>query len=215
MPQKLIVTLLAAVALVIVILGIMSMTKKKKPETAEESSAVISGTEMLIIPSEMPERISMDVDPAFTETNSAYYDKYYVCNDASVIVTGEKLSIYGQTVKEYGDSVLQQYQQTADDFALLSDETIPVSEVECRVFDFTYAVKSDDAQQNMQCTTAVLIKDEQVYLVTCKSHLENFSIYQTAFRRMIESIRIADASALTETTVTGTLPLGTQETAVP
>lgn len=206
MTKKLVVTLLAAVVLVVVLLGVMTLTKDQN-ETAEESSEVISGTEILIVPSEMPERITMQVDPAFTETKSPNYEKYYICNDASVIVTGEELMMYGQTVETYGDSVLQQYRDTADDFTLLSDETVPVNEVDCRVFEFTYAIRSDEAQQNMECTTAVLIKDEHVYLVTCKSRLENYPTYRPAFRRMIESIQIADADAAAPAlTLTETVP---------
>ena len=91
MTKKLVVTLLAAVVLVVVILGVMTLTKDQN-ETAEESSEVISGTEILIVPSEMPERITMQVDPAFSETKSPNYEKYYICNDASVIVTGEELN---------------------------------------------------------------------------------------------------------------------------
>lgn len=203
MSQKLLVTLFAAVVLVMLILGIMTLTHNRADKT-EESSLIVSGTEILIVPSAMPERISMDVDPSFTETKSESYDKYYVCNDASVIVTGETLNIYGQNVRDYGDSVLQQYSASADGFTLLSDETVPVAKTDCRVLEFTYSIRSEDAEQKMQCTTAILIKDERVYIVTCKSHMENYALYRQTFRRMIESIQIADEPAATASAGTET-----------
>lgn len=212
MSRKLLITLLAAVVLVILILGIMTLTGRHSAGSGDSSSAVISGTEILIVPSAMPDRFRMQVDPAFTVTKSDYYDKYYVCNDASVIVTGETLNIYGQEVGSYGDSVLQQYQDTADGFTLLSDETVPVAKTDCRVLEFTYEIRGEETVQKMECTTAILIKDERVYLVTCKSRMENYSGYRQTFRRMIESIEIDDAppadTAGTAQTVTETLPAG-------
>lgn len=191
MSQKLLITLAAAITLVILIAGISSLThKQKKPE--EESSEIVSGTEMIIVPSEMPDRISMEIPAGFTETNSPYYEKYYVCNDASVIVTGEELTIYGQDVKTYSEDVKAQYQNTADDFVLLAEEDTAVDGTDCRLFEFTYAIRGGDASQDMQCMTAVIIKDERVYIVTCKSHRDTFMNYRQPFRKMLESIRIAD-----------------------
>ncbi|MBR5362512.1 MAG: hypothetical protein IK134_04220 [Oscillospiraceae bacterium] len=191
MSQKLLITLAAAITLVILIAGISSLTHKHNT-SSEESSEIVSGTEMIIVPSEMPERISLEVPAGFTETNSQYYEKYYVCNDASVIVTGEDLTIYGQDVKTYSEDVKAQYQNTADDFLLLSEEDTAVDGVDCRLFEFTYAIKGDGVSQEMQCMTAVIIKDERVYIVTCKSHRDTFMNYRQPFRKMLESIRIAD-----------------------
>ncbi len=214
MSKKLMITLAAAMALVLLIAGISSITRKNKTQE-EESSVLTTGTEMIIVPSEMPEGINMQVPAGFTETNSPYYDKYFICNDASVIVTGEPLTLYGMDVKTYGESMKQQYREAADDFTLLSEEDTVVSEADCCLYEFTYAIKGEDAVQEMQCITAVVIKDERVYIVTCKSHRENFMNYRQAFRKMIESIQITGASPFSTDAAAGTQtePAATEPTA--
>ena len=192
MPQKLLIAFVAVVVLIVMIAGISSVSRKNDG-AAEESSDIVDSTQTIIVPSEMPERISMEIPAGFTETASSYYDKYYVLNDASVIVTGEPLNMNSQDTKSYGEIVKSQYQQSVDDFVLLAEEETVVADVTCCLYEFTYAIKSADAVQEMQCITAVAIKDGQVYIVTCKSHRDSFMNYQQSFRTMIESIRIADA----------------------
>ena len=205
MSKKLLITVAAAIILVVLIAGISAETHKNET-AAEESSALKSGSEMIVVPSEMPEGITMQMPAGFTETTSPYYDKYFICDDASVIVTGEPLTIYGQDVRTYGESMKQQYQDTADDFLLLSEENTSVANADCCLYEFTYAIKGEDVTQEMQCLTAVVIKNERVYIVTCKSRRETFMKYRQPFRKMIESIQIADenssasAAAGTETT---------------
>lgn len=204
MSKRLLLTFIAAIVMIVLIAGISALTRKQDPES-DESSEITEGTQMIIVPSAMPERISLEVPAGFTETNSPSYDKYYIMNDASIIVTGETLTIFGQDVTSYGESVKQQYQQSADDFALFSEENTVVADVDCRLFEFTYAIKSADAVQEMQCLTAVIIKDDRVYIVTCKSHRDTFANYRQSFRRMIENIEIADESARSAGAVSETL----------
>ena len=213
MSRKLLLTLAAAILLVVLIAGISAATRKQE-STAEESSEAVSEEQIIIVPSAMPERISFEVPAGFTETASASYDKYYVMNDASVIVTGEDLKIYGQNVKTYGESVKEQYAQTADDFELISEETTAVSGVDCCLYEFTYAIKNTDASQGMQCITAVMIKDERVYIMTCKSHRENFPVYRQSFRKMIETIKIADDTPSVSSSQTDALTESTSAAAV-
>ena len=105
---------------------------------------------------------------------------------------GRKCPQCGQDVKTYSEDVKAQYQNTADDFVLLAEEDTAVDGTDCRLFEFTYAIRGGDASQDMQCMTAVIIKDERVYIVTCKSHRDTFMTYRQPFRKMLESIRIAD-----------------------
>ena len=75
------------------IAGIVAMqSKKQKPEESSESSAA-AVTEILVVPDSIPERFSFEPPADFTETASKAYTKYYVLNDASIIVTGEQLVI--------------------------------------------------------------------------------------------------------------------------
>lgn len=211
MSKKLIATILAILG-VTVLIAVISAASSNRESAAEESSSaaeVVAGTEMLIIPSEMPEGITFEVPAGFTETSSPYYDKYYILNDASVIFTGDTLPDYNQTAESFAEGVKQQYEQTADNFRLLSEETVQLTTLSGKLLEFTYDIVGSESSQSMECTTAIFVKNGKVYLITCKSHQDTYSGYRNIFRRMIESVVITGetgAATLPEDTLTEPQP---------
>lgn len=192
MNNKIIPAVMLTVLIAAVIAGITLLRGQQK--NSEESSVTeeLAGTQMVIVPSEMPERISFDVPAGFTETSSQYYDKYYVLNDASVIVTGEELILYGTPLEDYAEQIKQQYTQTAENFRLLSEEKPEINQRKCIVYEFTYDITGGDLKQTMECTTAVFLTAQDAYIITCKSHADSYQTYRGIFRKMIESVQIAD-----------------------
>lgn len=194
MSKKLVVTVMAILGVTLLIALISAVSGRETAEDSVPDSGIEIADEVLIVPSVMPEKISFELPAGFTETASKFYDKYYVMNDASVIVTGDTLSDYNQDVDSYAAGVRQQYEQTADGFRLLSEETISLSGLQGRLLEFTYDIVGQEATQAMECTTAIFIKNGEVYLITCKSRQETYSGYRNAFRRMLETVAIADES---------------------
>ena len=195
MSKKLILTVLAA-ALIVVIIGLVSsIYSARQTEEGSSEESIELHDEILILPSEMPDGISFEIPSGFTETASEYYDKYYVKNDASVIVTGDTLPNYNQSLEDFTAGVKEQYEQTADHFRLLSEESATISGVPCRLLEFTYDIVGSESAQSMECTTAIMIRGGKVYILTCKSHLDTYSGYRNVFRRMIETIKLTDPGA--------------------
>lgn len=193
--KKILIALLAVVLVfTVLIAGIGMRNRTGKEESSDETSNAIV-TDIIIVPSEMPSHITFEIPPGFTETTSQYYDKYYIRNDASIIVTGETLTIGGMRLDEYTNEVKKQYESTADAYTLLGDDQITLNgELPCRVLQFSYAIIGENVRQDMQCITAVLLKDDFAYIITCKSKRETAGVYHSAFLRTIESIRIEDSS---------------------
>lgn len=190
------ILLIAAVGILIAVLTVLSGHDTAEAESSAEESAL---SEVIVVPSEMPTRISLQTPSGFTETASDYYDRYYVREDASIIVTGEELSAYGVDAEAYAASVKEQYAMTADNFVLLSEEGVMAADVPCKLLEFTYDIVGAERTQAMECLTAVLVKDDFVYLITCKSHQDTYSNYRGAFRQMIDQVQIASADEAAET----------------
>ena len=191
-------TIVGAFVLLLVILFVAGLTAlSRRSSGTEESSAEESAvvTSQIIVPSEMPSRIALTPPAGFEETSSDYFEKYYIKDDASIIITGEEIRISGAYLADYAADVKAQYEQTADDFHIDSERTVQVNGVDCWELEFGYAIRSADARQNMRCLTAVLLKDDYAYIITCKSRQENFGAYYAGFCKAVESIVIADASA--------------------
>ncbi len=215
MSNKIILVALLVVLGAALIAGIVALQGKKQQseDSAESSAAAV--TEMLVVPDSIPERFSFEPPQEFSETASKYYTKYYVLNDASIIVTGEPLTIYGETLEDYAKSVKSQYEETADNFMLYSEEDVRISGMDSKVYEFTYDIGTGDEAQSMECTTAVFVQGDEAFIMTCKSRKENYTNYRSAFRRAIESVKIADKNAVqTSSAETEMLPAET-ETAEP
>lgn len=193
MSNKLLTALLVTLAVVLV-MALLMLVLPRADRHADESSAENSLAEidMLIVPSEMPEGITMSVPDDFTETASQYYKKYYVRDDASIIVTGEKMEFKYAEVDSYTDSVILQYREAVDEFQIISDESITVSGTHARLLEFTYAIVGSEARQDLECSTLIMMKGDRVYLVTCKSNRENYSKYRDRFRMIMNSIQLTD-----------------------
>lgn len=206
--KKMLLPILVILAVIILIAGLTIITGSKEAAETESSAEISAVSEVIVVPSEMPERISLPLPSGFTETASNYYDKYYVRDDASVIVTGEELTAYGMDAESYAEGVKTQYAQTADNFYLLSEETVQAADVPCKLLEFTYDIVGTESTRSMKCITAILVKDNFVYIITCKSPQDSFSAYRGAFRQMIDQVTIADA-------VSGTSEMQNTATEIP
>ncbi len=199
---KLIVLVLAIVVAAALIAGIAALSERTGRGTDESSLLPAEGTQYMLIPSAMPERIRLIPPAGFTETSSDYYEKYYIKDDASVIVTGEPLTIYGMDAEHYSQSVLEQYKSTVEGFELLNQEDIIVSDAACKLMEFQYSITGVDQERKMQCLTAITVKDDYVYIITCKSNVNTYLSYREEFRHTIESINILPPPATTAPTET-------------
>ncbi|MCQ2416813.1 MAG: hypothetical protein MJ071_03260 [Oscillospiraceae bacterium] len=201
MSKRIIILLIAIGAVIVFMAGATAFSQHKKAHQPEESQASEESysDEMIVIPSKLPEGIELEIPTGFTETSSSFYDCYYVKEDASIIITGEESSIYNITTEEYADLVKQQYMDTTEQFQLVSEETFPCSGTECKLFRFTYAIVGAETTKQMECLSAVAVKDNFIYLVTCKSSHDTFSGYLNVFRQMLSTMKIADAFSPSET----------------
>lgn len=207
-----VIVFLLVLLLLAIYLGLAGKRNGKGGESSVQPAVTLS-SEQLIVPSSFPERFSMQLPAGFTETGSQYIDKYFVRNDASIIVTGEKILIPGEQLENYTDNVKKQYQETADEFQMVKEETLNLDGgLLCNLLEFSYAIVGTDARQEMRCMTAVMLKDNYSYIVTCKSRAETFGGYYQDFRTAVKSIRIADApvGGTSETTASQTVVVSEQ-----
>lgn len=219
MSKKLVVLLVAMAAVVLLIAGISTLQGGHTEET-ESSAQEFAESEVIVVPTEMPSGITLDIPEGFSETASPYCDKYYEKNDATIIITGEELSDYNLNTARYTENVKKTYEQSADNFQLFSEDSFETSNTTCSLLEFTYSVTLQDRVQQMECLTAVAVKEGRVYIVTCKSHRDTYPSYANQFRQMLSSMDIADKDLSIATApadpmpVTETAPLTAMTTAV-
>ncbi|MBP0967932.1 MAG: hypothetical protein J5722_09875 [Oscillospiraceae bacterium] len=198
MLKKLLTAFLIALAVILIMAVVMLFFPRSGQHEESSAAESLAATEMLVVPSDMPEGITMSVPQGFSETSSQYYTKYYIKDDASVIITGEDMSLRYAEIDNYTESVISQYRESVDDFKLIEDEVVTVSGTRAHLLEFSYAIVGEDARQDFMCTTAVMIYHDNAYLVTCKSHAENYQNYREIFRMALSTIRLSDPDVQTD-----------------
>jgi len=195
--------LAVAMLLTVILIGTITAiagNRKDRNESSAESALSAENSGPIIVPSSMPEGISVTVPGGFAETSSPRYDKYYIRDDASIIITGEELVISGQILGEYAEDMKKQYEAAADNFRLISEEDLMVNGVECRMMEFTYSIVGENVQQDFVAVTGVLLQNNHVYIITCKSRKETFAAYRESFRQTVKSAVISAPAAGTAQT---------------
>ena len=172
-------------------------------DSSSSSLDSLPSSEIVITPSQIPSRIHVQIPGDFTETSSDAYDKYFIKNDASIIITGEEQPGIGGQTEQYTEQVKQMYEQTADEFSLIKDEPEKVNDYMGHILEFTYAIIGKDTRADMQCMTAIFVKDDYIYVITCKSRRENYSNYRENFSQVIKSVTIDDPSVPVDAYVNG------------
>ena len=164
-------------------------------QSAEESSATAEITKPVIVPVARPKELSITLPSNFEEKSSDYCDQFYVCNDASVIITSEEQVIYGIKVDEYTENVKKGYSATADGYTLLSEKPVDTGTVNGKMLEFTYDIVGESTSQTMYCITAVFMENNTAYLVTCKCKNENALAFGGIFLNAIKTVSIAKKEA--------------------
>ena len=193
MGSKYVIIVIAIAALVLLGIGIVKTTQGNKGDGSSTEDSITPVMTDIVV-ANMPSRLHIKVPEGFTETSSKGIEKYYIRNDASLIVTGEKQPGIGSQLDYFIQQVKQSYEATADEFTLLNEEIISVDngQMPCGLLEFTFAIIAPDKKQQMQCLTGLFVKDDYVYVITCKSYVESFSNYRQLFRSAIQSVTIDD-----------------------
>lgn len=186
-----IIAVIFAAAFILLVFGILANADKPKPSD-NSSLEIPEQTEIVIVPSSYPERFSMRIPAGFQETSSEFYESYFFCDDASIIVTSEDI-LDGKRLDQYVNDMRIAYQTTVTDFKLLSDDVSQINRVTAESLEFTYTLNAADVSDEMHCFTTVLEKDSKIYIVTCKSLESTYQNYDASFRSAAKTIQIADA----------------------
>ncbi len=202
MSKKVLIILMIAALVLLGVAGAFALRNGGKNEESSllessgESSAV---PEVVVMQSEFPAAVSLAVPPGFSQTSSDYYEKYFIKDDASIIVTSEQFTIKGITLNEYVEQMKEKYGEAVEEYNEISDERLEVNGLDCAILEFHYAIAGNGQRLNMHSVVGAFVKNDTAYIVTCKSHEETYGSYGADFREAIASVQIADDRAQSQT----------------
>ena len=151
-------------------------TAEKEPQ---ETRVVYSALPLPELYLEIPER--------FTTTSSEFYEEYYICEDASIIVTQDWSGAPYSSVYDYAIDALTEYQNITTELELLHNEQVEANSVTVQTLEFNSVIGEGDDVLRMTCMTGYLPDPDSMDIITCKCSTENYEGYRSDFLSVITS----------------------------
>jgi len=128
----------------------------------------------------------------YQKTSSKAYKEYYICDDASIIITEDTREKYYPSAYDYAVSALKEYQTLFPDLEYLSNETFPTQcDYIMQTLEFNYTIGEGDQATDLTCLVGYLTDSRSMYIITCKSNAETYQSHRQEFIQTMQSASIA------------------------
>jgi len=132
----------------------------------------------------------VDIPEIYEKTSSDAYKEFYICEDASIIITEDSRQSGYASVKDYSVQALSEYQQMTSSLNLFNYETIR-GVYDVYILEFDYTLGEGDEQLRLTCMTGYLTDGKSMYIITCKSGTDTYQNYRDGFLQVMKSANIA------------------------
>lgn len=165
--------------------GMLCLTGCSTPEQTEN----ISETEPLMFKALPLPDLYVEVPERFSTTSSQFYEEYYICKDASIIVTQDTENPPYPSVEDYSVKALNEYKSVTQDLEFINSEMIYAGNSAVQTMEFNYTLSNDTGSVEKACLVGYMTNTESMYIITCKSDVDTYQEYREDFMRVIQSAR--------------------------
>jgi hypothetical protein len=144
-------------------------------------------TETMVVYKALPlPDLFVDIPEGYEETSSQFYDRYYIKDDAMIIITedNEKGTM---SPHDYSIDALTQYYKITHSLDMIHDEVVSAGNRDVQTLEFTYTLEEGgDAFSTMVGFSSDGIT---MYIITCKCNAANYEQHREEFLTVIRSQR--------------------------
>lgn len=178
MKYRLIAALAACAVLLTGCSGISGVTDKTE-ETQETRNVYLS----LPLPD-----LFVEIPEDYQETSSEFYDKYYIKDDASIIITEDKEKGASMSAQEYRIDAINQYEGMTHSLEMIGSDTLTASYLNVEILEFTYTLAED--MPPLTSMVGFTSDGNSVFILTCKCPSEHYDEHRDEFLSVLQSVRI-------------------------
>ena len=144
--------------------------------------------ETMIVYNSLPlPNLFVDIPERFEETSSQFYDTYYVCGNASIIIT-EDTEAVNTSPKDYSTKALLEYQNMTSSLENVTTDILYAGTLYVQYLEFTYTISEDDSPLSVM--VGYVTDTVSMYIITCKCGAEEYKDYRNDFLTVLGSVRI-------------------------
>ncbi len=170
-------------AILLSVFAICAAGCELNPKESEVDSAVEVYT-ALPLPA-----LYVEIPEHFETTSSEFYEEYYICEDASIIITEDTAGAPYTSVYDYSIDALVEYQNVTSDLELLKSELVYAGSAGVQVMEFVYTLGEGEKSITKTCMVGYMTDRESMYIITCKSDEDTYETYREDFLSVITSVR--------------------------
>lgn len=154
-----------------------------KAEEEEETTSLAPVYKALPLPD-----LYLEIPETFVTTSSRFYEEYYICEDASVIVTEDTEGAPYSSVQDYADKALVKYMDVATELTVTNNEVLSAGTTAVHTLEFTYSIPAEDGSLiTKNCFVGFLTDSQSMYIITCKSDVATYQSYRDDFVSIVTS----------------------------
>lgn len=131
--------------------------------------------------------LHVSIPERFKTTSSEFYKEYYICEDASIIITEDTADAPYNSVYDYSVKALVEYQNVTSELKLLNDELLHADATAIQMMEFTYTLGEGDKSISKTCMVGYLTDRNSMYIITCKSDVDTYENFREDFLSVIRS----------------------------
>ena len=145
-------------------------------------------TETMIVYRSLPlPDLFVDIPEGYSETSSKFYDKFYIKDDATIIITADNDN-GNMSSWDYSIDALTQYQKITHSLDVLGDEVVYANSRAVQLLEFTYTLEEGGTPMS---TMAGFSSDGYtMYIVTCKCQADTYESHRDEFLTVMQSMQV-------------------------
>lgn len=133
--------------------------------------------------------LSVKIPDTFETTSSEHYEEYYICDDASIIITEDTSGAPYNSAYDYAVSALVQYEDMAHSVTDVKEDVVYSGKYAVQTLEFTYTLDQND-EYPLHSIIGYMTDSASMYIITCKSSADTFEKHREEFLSVLQSAYI-------------------------
>ncbi len=136
--------------------------------------------------------LAVKIPENYQKTSSRAYEEYYVCEDASIILTEDTSQGYYASAYDYSVSALNQYEKATTSIEFLSSESTDSGcQFPVQLLEFNYTLGEGDDAARMTCMAGYMTDNAVMYIITCKSNTDTYQSHRDEFLQVMHTVAVS------------------------
>ena len=127
----------------------------------------------------------------YEKTSSKAYEEYYICDDASIIITEDTREKVYTSAKEYSINALTEYRSAVMNLEYVNSETlISGCAYQIQTLEFHYTLGEGEEAAKLTCMAGYMTDGKSMFIITCKSNTETYEQHREEFLSVMHSAEV-------------------------